>query len=174
MQGFSQELGHGKNYICNLKNNSNIPDSMEKVICILLGKEAGYFQVEPKQEKKNTEEIPSILINLYKEMQELKSCLEEILQMQNRIFNKCNANTKQLEDVKQSIRTLSKTDYDKACDFLQDALSGGRINGNDLLMRAEAAGLKRSEIMKARKDLNVQITSSGQGKNQKSWWYIPA
>lgn len=100
--------------------------------------------------------------------------VEALTDLTERIFSKCNANTKQLEDVKVHVRALAKTDYDRACEFLQDALSGGRLNGNDLLLQADEAGIKRSEIMKAKKDLGVQIDISGYGKNQKAWWYIPA
>ena len=70
--------------------------------------------------------------------------------------------------------SAGKTDYDRACEFLQEALAGGRLNGNDLLLQADEAGIKRSEIMKAKKDLGVQIDISGYGKNQKAWWYMPA
>lgn len=100
--------------------------------------------------------------------------METMAELTEKIFSKCNANTKQIEDVKVHVRALAKTDYDRACEFLQEALSGGRLNGNDLLMRADEAGLKRSDVMKAKKDLGVQIESTGYGKNQKFWWYIPA
>ena len=116
----------------------------------------------------------ALLYNIHKEIQGMKKQVEALTDLTERIFSKCNANTKQLEDVKVHVRALAKTDYDRACEFLQDALSGGRLNGNDLLLQADEAGIKRSEIMKAKKDLGVQIDISGYGKNQKAWWYIPA
>ncbi len=44
---------------------------------------------------------------------------------------------------------MSKTDYDKALEWLQDKMEGGRYDGAKLLIESEAAGIKRSDIMKA-------------------------
>lgn len=147
---------------------------MERVICMLLGKDPGHFQKETPTEEKAQEEIPAAIVNIHREIQNVKKQVEDLAELTERIFSKCNANTKQLEDVKVHVRALAKTDYDRACEFLQDALASGRINGNALLAQADDAGIKRSEIMKAKKDLGVQIDISGYGKNQKAWWYIPA
>ncbi len=144
------------------------------MICLLLGKEPGYFQKEIPRVEHTTEEIPAAIVNIHKEIQGMRKQIETMAELTEKIFSKCNANTKQIEDVKVHVRALAKTDYDRACEFLQEALSGGRLNGNDLLMRADEAGLKRSDVMKAKKDLGVQIESTGYGKNQKFWWYIPA
>lgn len=141
---------------------------------MLLGKDPGYFQKETPTEEKAQEEIPAAIINIHREIQNVKKQVEDLTELTERIFSKCNANTKQLEDVKVHVRALAKTDYDRACEFLQDTLAGGRVNGNALLAQADDAGIKRSEIMKAKKDLGVQIDISGYGKNQKAWWYIPA
>lgn len=141
---------------------------------MLLGKDPGHFQKETPTEEKVQEEIPAAIINIHREIQNVKKQVEDLAELTERIFSKCNANTKQLEDVKVHVRALAKTDYDRACEFLQDTLAGGRLNGNDLLSQADEAGIKRSEIMKAKKDLGVQIDISGYGKNQKAWWYIPA
>lgn len=143
-------------------------------MCLMLGKEPGYFQREIPREEQVAEQVPAAIVNIHKEIQGMKKQVEALTDLTERIFSKCNANTKQLEDVKVHVRALAKTDYDRACEFLQDALSGGRLNGNDLLLQADEAGIKRSEIMKAKKDLGVQIDISGYGKNQKAWWYIPA
>lgn len=141
---------------------------------MLLGKDPGHFQKETPTEAKVQEEIPAAIVNIHREIQNVKKQVEDLAELTERIFSKCNANTKQLEDVKVHVRALAKTDYDRACEFLQDTLAGGRLNGNDLLSQADEAGIKRSEIMKAKKDLGVQIDISGYGKNQKAWWYIPA
>lgn len=143
-------------------------------MCLLLGKEPGYFKKEIPSAKKTTEEIPAAIVNIHREIQSMRKQMDAMAELAEKIFSKCNANTKQLEDVKVHVRALAKTDYDRACEFLQDTLAGGRFNGNDLLSQADEAGIKRSEIMKAKKDLGVQIDISGYGKNQKAWWYIPA
>lgn len=104
----------------------------------------------------------------------MRKQMDAMAELAEKIFSKCNANTKQIEDVKVHVRALAKTDYDRACEFLRDALAGGMLNGNDILLQADEAGIKRSDIMKAKKDLGVQIDIRGYGKNQKAWWYIPA
>ena len=56
---------------------------------------------------------------------------------------------------------MSKTDYDKALEWLQDKMEGGRYDGAKLLMESEAAGMKRSDIMKAKAELGVRIQTLG-------------
>ena len=65
---------------------------------------------------------------------------------------------------------MGQTEYDRAAEFLKGALKNGRVNAFDLLSDADEQGIKRSEIMKAKKELNVIVDSSGYGKSQKSWW----
>ena len=143
-------------------------------MCLLLGKEPGYFQREIPRDERTAEEIPAAIVNIHREIQGMRKQMETMAELTEKIFSKCNANTKQIEDVKVHVRALAKTDYDRACEFLRDALAGGMLNGNDILFQADEAGIKRSDIMKAKKDLGVQIDIRGYGKNQKAWWYIPA
>lgn len=63
-------------------------------------------------------------------------------------------------------------DYDKALEWLQDKMEGGRYDGAKLLMESEAAGIKRSDIMKAKAELGVRIQTTGYGKNVKAWWSL--
>ena len=57
---------------------------------------------------------------------------------------------------------MSKTDYDKALEWLQDKMEGGRYDGAKLLMESEAAGIKRSDIMKAKAELGVRIQTTAE------------
>lgn len=143
-------------------------------MCLMLGKEPGYFQKEMPRNERTAEEIPAAIANIHREIQGMRKQVETMTELVEKIFSKCNANTKQIEDVKVHVRALAKTDYDRACEFLRDALARGMLNGNDILLQADEAGIKRSDIMKAKKDLGVQIDIRGYGKNQKAWWYIPA
>lgn len=143
-------------------------------MCLMLGKEPGYFQKEMPRNERTAEEIPAAIANIHREIQGMRKQVETMTELVEKIFSKCNANTKQIEDVKVHVRALAKTDYDRACEFLRDVLAGGMLNGNDILLQADEAGIKRSDIMKAKKDLGVQIDIRGYGKNQKAWWYIPA
>ena len=143
-------------------------------MCLMLGKEPGYFQKEMPRNERTAEEIPAAIANIHREVQGMRKQVETMTELVEKIFSKCNANAKQIEDVKVHVRALAKTDYDRACEFLRDALAGGMLNGNDILLQADESGIKRSDIMKAKKDLGVQIDIRGYGKNQKAWWYIPA
>lgn len=89
-----------------------------------------------------------------------------------KIWNKLNTNTVQLEKIKDKVNTMSKTDYDKALEWLQDKMEGRRYEGAKLLMESEAAGIKRSDIMKAKAELGVRIQTTGYGKNTKAWWSL--
>lgn len=83
-----------------------------------------------------------------------------------------NTNTVQLERIKDKVNTMSKTDYDKAVEWLKDKMAGGRYDGAKLLMESDAAGIKRSDVMKAKAELGVRIQTTGYGKNTKAWWSL--
>ena len=54
-----------------------------------------------------------------------------------KIWNKLNTNTIQLEKIKDKVNTMSKTDYDKAVEWLKDKMAGGRYDGAKLLMESQ-------------------------------------
>ena len=183
--GFSQELGRGKSYIENLKRSPNIPEGMERVISIMLGKEPGYFiqALEPEEKTVPTAEA-QILVNAVKEIKQVSGKLDKIIQAieemderQQKIWSKVHANTLQLEAVKEHtkecVEVLKLTDYDKAVKFLRETLSGGRMNGEEVLRAADAHGIKRADLNKAKRDLRVDTAVTGYGKNQKTWWFLP-
>lgn len=182
--GFAQEIGRGKSYIENLKRSPNIPDGMERVISIMLGKDPGYFVQVPESKKKT---IPAaeaqILVNAVKEIKQVSGKLDKIIQeieemdeRSQKIWSKVQANTLQLEkvkeDVKECVQALEMTGYDKAVRFLKETLAGGRIDGAEVLRMADAAGIKRANLNKAKRDTGVDTAPTGYGKNQKTWWFL--
>lgn len=64
------------------------------------------------------------------------------------------------------------TDYDKAVRFLKEVLSGGRVDGSEVLRQADSAGIKRADLNKAKRDIGVNTANTGYGKNQKTWWFL--
>lgn len=88
------------------------------------------------------------------------------------IRKKVCANTVQLEKLKDSIRDISATDYNRAKQFLLEAMEGGKVEGTVLLAKADAACIKRSEVMKAKKELGIEVRTTGYGKNQTAWWVM--
>ena len=93
-----------------------------------------------------------------------------------KIWSKVHANTLQLEkvkeDVKECAQVLKMTDYDKAVRFLKETLAGGRIDGAEVLRMADATGIKRADLNKAKRDIGVDTAQTGYGKNQKTWWFL--
>lgn len=182
--GFSQELGRGKSYIENLKRAPNVPDGMERVISIMLGKEPGYFiqALEPEEKTIPTAEA-QILVNAVKEIKQVSGKLDKIIQAieemderQQKIWSKVQANTLQLEAVKEHtkecVEVLKLTDYDKAVRFLRETLSGGRMIGEEVIRMADSAGIKRADLNKAKRDIRVDTSTTGYGKSQKTWWFL--
>lgn len=79
--GFSLEIGRGKSYIENLKRSPIIPEGMERVISIMLDKEAGFFierQEGPRQDDISGKEA-QILVNITIRLKELSEKTDMIL-----------------------------------------------------------------------------------------------
>lgn len=169
----SAELGMAECYIATRhKRGDEYPASMEKLMCFLLGKEPGYFILPEEKDVDTGTENPKILENIFRECKWQHEALERIEEKLDTLFRKVNANTVQLEKLKESMGLMAKTDLDVAVDFLKNILSGGRVEGMSVLMEADSAGIKHSNLMKAKKELEIQIETSGYGKNQKNWWYL--
>lgn len=182
--GFSLEIGRGKSYIENLKRSPIIPEGMERVISIMLGKEPRYFIQAPEPEEKTVPTAEAqILVNAVKEIKQVSGKLDKIIQAieemderQQKIWSKVQANTLQLEAVKERtkecVEVLKLTDYDKAARFLRETLSGGRMIGEEVIRMADSAGIKRADLNKAKRDLRVDTSTTGYGKSQKTWWFL--
>ena len=56
--------------------------------------------------------------------------------------------------------------------FLKETLAGGRIDGAEVLRMADATGIKRADLNKAKRDIGVDTAQTGYGKNQKIWWFL--
>lgn len=182
--GFAVELGRGKSYIENLKRAPSIPEGMERVISIMLGKEAGFFirRDETKHDDISAKEA-QILVNITVRLKELSektdmilSKLSEMDERDEKTYSKVHANTLQLEAVKEHTREISGalklTDYDKAVKFLRETLSGGRMIGEEVIRMADSAGIKRADLNKAKRDIRVDTATTGYGKSQKTWWFL--
>lgn len=167
----SLELGRYETFISEMNKNREQPETIEKLICILLGLEPGSL-IEPEKQAIGAD--AKALENIYK-----KLCkVEELVLFQGEIIEKIllksNANTVQLEKIKDRLKDVTKSDYEKACDFLRSMLSEGRVISEEILLKADANGIKRADLMKAKRDLQVDTATTGYGKNQKTWWFIPS
>lgn len=163
---FSAELGRSKPFVCNMAKNPEQTEDFERTMCLLLGLEPGSLVKDP--EKKGMTAAQALTV-IRDEILENRRIMQENFE---KIWNKMNTNTVQLEKIKDKVNTMSKTDYDKALEWLQDKMEDGRYDGAKLLMESEAAGIKRSDIMKAKAELGVRIQTTGYGKNTKAWWSL--
>ncbi|MBA4700301.1 MAG: hypothetical protein H2212_12785 [Ruminococcus sp.] len=166
----SIELGRSGTYIVQMKQNPEQPEQIEKLICMVLGMDAGSLVVQKKAEA--TGEV-AILTNLYREIQKVAQLVEGLQGDIEKIRNKSNANTIQLERIRDCVKRFEKSDCENAMDFLKRILADGKIKGEEVLLRADAAEIKRADLMKAKNDIGVEIVTTGYGKNQKTWWFIP-
>lgn len=165
-KGFSLEMARSESFVNYIANNPDQPEGVERIMCLLLGLEPGSLVKEP--EKKGMTAAQALTV-IRDEILENRRIMQENFE---KIWNKMNTNTVQLERIKDKVNTMSKTDYDKALEWLQDKMEGGRYDGAKLLMESEAAGIKRSDIMKAKAELGVRIQTTGYGKNTKAWWSL--
>lgn len=165
-KGFSLEMGRSESFVNYIANNPDQPEGVERIMCLLLGLEPGSLVKEP--EKKGMTAAQALTV-IRDEILENRRIMQENFE---KIWNKMNTNTVQLEKIKDKVNTMSKTDYDKALEWLKDKMEGGRYDGAKLLMESEAAGIKRSDIMKAKAELGVRIQTTGYGKNVKAWWSL--
>ena len=158
-----------------MEKNPEQPAEVERLMCLLLGLEQGSL-IKQEAQICSQGEI-RILENLHKEMQEIHRAVEECGEIIEKIWSKVHANTLQLETLKEHINDcreyLKLTDADKAEKFLRDMLSGGRMNGEEVLRAADAQGIKRADLNKAKRDLRIDTAVTGYGKNQKTWWFLP-
>lgn len=165
-KGFSLEMARSESFVNYIANNPDQPEGVERIMCLLLGLEPGSLVKEP--EKKGMTAAQALTV-IRDEILENRRIMQENFE---KIWNKMNTNTVQLERIKDKVNTMSKTDYDKALEWLKDKMEGGRYDGAKLLMESEAAGIKRSDIMKAKAELGVRIQTTGYGKNTKAWWSL--
>ena len=169
----SVQIAKDRGYITKLKDKAEIPENVENLICMVLGVEKGtYILPDPKEESKPQGEI-TVLNNLHKDVKSLLSVMENLADGQEKIWNKLNTNTIQLERIKDYTKVLEKDEYDRAVDFLKSALADGKVNGEEVLLRADSVGIKRADLNKAKNTVGIDTSVTGYGKNQKTWWFIP-
>lgn len=171
----SRDMAKNKNFVGLMEKNPDQPAEVERLMCLLLGLEQGSLI-----KREVSTGIPGeirILENLHKEVRKVHQAVEECTELLEKIWSKVHANTLQLETVKDHVQEcrehLKLTDADKAEKFLRDMLSGGRMNGEEVLRAADAQGIKRADLNKAKRDLRVDTAVTGYGKNQKTWWFLP-
>lgn len=168
---FSVEMGQNESFVSGLKKNPEQPETVEKIMCMLLGLDKGSLIVAEDTLPEQPE--VTVLVNIHRQITEEMKLMEDMAENIEKIWNKVHANTIQLERLRDCVKRFEKSDYEIAVDFLRDALRDGKVNGEEILMRSDSAGIKRSDLMKAKGTVGVDTAVTGYGKNQKTWWFIP-
>lgn len=169
-QGFSLEIGRGKDYIVSIKHRPEQPENMENLMCTLLGLDAGSLVKKENPVQKGAE--AKVLENIHQKLCEIERAVSGQTEMLEKIFKKSNANTIQIEKVKDMLISASETESDRAEKLLTDMMGTGEALAQDIFAKADEMCISRKEIMKAKKKLDVIVATTGYGKNQKAVWRI--
>ena len=186
-EGFALELTRHKNYSYTLKKSPVQSEYVVNLMCTLLG-------IAPAAIIKQPEEITSaaesaVLSNIYEKIcevaagiqqpdiaelirREVTKPLAEISENIEVIARKVKANTTQLERIKDTVSVSMQTEEQRAEKFLSEILSGGEAEAEEIFKTADELCIKRSELMKAKKKLEVEIFHKGYGTNKKVLWRV--
>ena len=94
---FSAELGRSKSFVCNMAKNPEQTEDFERTMCLLLGLEPGSLVKEP--EKKGMTAAQALTV-IRDEILENRRIMQENFE---KIWNKLNTNTIQLEKIKDKV-----------------------------------------------------------------------
>lgn len=169
-QGFSIEIGRGKDYIVSIKRRPEQPENMESLMCTLLGLDAGTLVKKENPVQKGAE--AKVLENIHRKLCEIEGAVSGQTEMLEKIFGKSNANTIQIEKVKDMLISASETESDRAEKLLTDMMETGEALAQDIFAKADEMRISRKEIMRAKKKLDVRVSTTGYGHSQKAVWRI--
>lgn len=169
-QGFSLEIGRGKDYIVSIKHRTEQPENMESLMCTLLGLDAGSLVKKEKAVQKGAE--AKVMENIYRKLCEIEGAVRDLEEILEKIFGKSNANTIQIEKIKDMLISAAETESDRAEKLLTDMMGAGEALAQDIFAKADEMCISRKEIMRAKKKLDVRVSTTGYGKSQKAVWRI--
>lgn len=183
----SKEMGLSAKYVTNRINDlgCTMPYTNYKLMCMILEVDEKSILPDPPRTESNKSQgnEAQILVNITTRLKELSekadmiiAKLSEMDERDEKVYSKVHANTLQIESIKDSVKDikgeLKLTDYDKAVRFLRETLSGGRMIGEEVIRMADTAGIKRADLNKAKRDIQVDTSTTGYGKSQKTWWFL--
>lgn len=181
----SEEMGRSKTYVNQILsgNVSEIKESDERFLCLLLGLKPGELIKEDDNNSNSWENQAGILKTLGNMTHTMKTMAEKLTQLLllynemsediETLKRKASANTVQLERIKENLDKPTKSENDRAKEFLVEIMKNGRINGAEVLRMADEAGIDRGRLLRMKKEMGIQVETVGYGNNQKSYWYMP-
>lgn len=181
----SEEMGRSKTYVSQILSGNvlEIKESDERFLCLLLGLKPEELIKKDDTNSNSWENQAGILKtlgNMTHTMKTMEEKLTQLLLLYNEMSEdietlkrKASANTVQLERIKENLDKPTKSENDRAKEFLVEIMKNGRINGAEVLRMADEAGIDRGRLLKIKKEMGIQVETVGYGKNQKSYWYMP-
>lgn len=174
MIGLSKKLGKNDGYISQVftRYGGEIEDTIANLICLLY--DIQLDEIKPDLVHKNdTQKAFAILREENKKNTEkIMAVQEDIMHLLEKILTKINANTLQIERIKQAAIVSHTDPVHEAKVFLKAMLENGRMNAMTIQTKAEMAGITLANLTKAKQELGVQTDMTGSGRNQKVFWYL--
>lgn len=176
-------MGRGATYFADLKKRgAKVPAGVENFICLELGVDAGTFvkQEQEKQVPGSQSEVGGIVLgNIYKSLNAhekslniMSGSMEQTAELLEKIWNKLTAQSEQMARMRDMLKELTKSDREKAEEFLRNVLVAEKALEEDIIRESQKKGIKQADLMAAKRDMDVQISTTGYGKNQKKWWLL--
>lgn len=109
---FSMMIGKSSQYLTVVKSKGGkVPVNVEALICRTLDKPVGYFLADREPQTGGGES--KILENIFKKLEEVINDIEEIKDMQDKIWNKACANTLQIRRLEDLVKEKGEKKSDK-------------------------------------------------------------
>ena len=183
----SLDMGRNINYIGNMQKKKTIPANEESLICRLLDRPSGSFvKMQCQLNPESLTDGVQVIENFYREIKAVRTDIDVINKREEKILDtirdfsealetilrKISANTVQLEKLKEYTKPLVLSNYERTVIFLKELLAGGKMQNEEVLKRCDDKGLNRADVYKAKKEIGIETSVTGYGKNQKTWWFI--
>lgn len=174
MIGLSRKLGKNDAFISQsfTRYGGEVDDVIANLICLLYDVQLADIKVDTVN-KTDTQKAFAILREENKKNTEkIMAAQEDIVHLLEKILTKINANTLQIERIKQAAIVSHTDPVHEAKVFLKAMLENGRMNAMTIQTKAEMAGITLANLTKAKQELGVQTDMTGSGRNQKVFWYL--
>lgn len=195
----SLEIGRNEAYISKLGRRNDIPETVERLMCLVLGTDPGTFIL---QEKNNTDFVPAAGITaedmdkltrlIMHELKGISGMIEEIHDSIGVVRKSVNANKIQLECVKKYMYDISdvnvKTSKEvlgilngaviskepsniaEAKQLLADLVGENGCEENAIFEEAQRRRIRKKDVQHAKGELGIITAPRGYGVNAKKVW----
>lgn len=173
MIGLSKKLGKNDAFISQVftRYGCEVDDAIANLICLLY--DVQLDDIKADTNKTDTQKAFEILREENKKNTEnILTAQEDIVHLLEKILTKVNANTLQIERIKQETITSRVDPVREASIFLKAMLENGRMNAMTIQTKAEMEGITLANLTKAKQELGVKTDMTGSGRNQKIFWYL--